>query len=91
MHSIHTDERASATGTLNFILSLGAGAVLAWIMATITAPIFDHIEPLTQGDPVATEALSYAQAFVAYWPAMIVFTSFFSYIALAVFRRELGV
>lgn len=91
MHHIFTDERASATGTLNFVLAIGAGAVIAWIFATITAPIFDRAETVAQGDPVATTAIGYAQAFVDYWPALAVFTAFFSYLALAVFRRELGV
>lgn len=91
MHRIATDDRASATGVLNFFLAIGAGAILAWIFRTIATPILDHAETAAEGDPVAMTAIGYGQAFVNYWPALAVFTAFFSLIALAVFRRELGV
>lgn len=91
MPDLRTNDRGSATGVLNFVLAIGAGAVLAWVLSTITAPIFARAETATEGDPVASTAIGYASAFVDYWPALALFTAFFSFLALAVFRREVGV
>lgn len=84
------DTRGSATGTSNFLLALFAGAILAWVLKTIAEPFIARAEADAAGDPTGTQAIAVASTVVDYWPMLVIFTAFFSYLALAVFQSSLA-
>ena len=88
-HDLLSDARGQATGIGNFILALGVGAILAWIIWLVTEPLFSNaaIQPAAN-DSVGTTANSWFEAFFANYPIFVLFAAFFSLLALAVFQRE---
>lgn len=81
------DNRASAIGISRFFLALLVGAVVYWIVESITEPLFKYSAD-SSSDPVAMEANNYLQTFGGHLPIIFLFFAFFSLLALAIFQRE---
>lgn len=82
------DDRASATGTVNFGLALIVGAIASWIIREVTSPVLERADTATAGDSVGATAVGYSEVFLGYQPVLFLFTAFFAYVALAVFQRQ---
>lgn len=83
------DDRAQATGIANFFLALLVGAVMSWIITSITTPLFDHAdETVAASDQVGATATNYFKIFITNFPMLFLFFSVFSILALSVYQRE---
>lgn len=87
---LRTDTRGSAGTGLNFLLALGAGALLAFILRQIALPFVERGRAATN-DPTALTALGYTETAVEYWPAVILLTAFFWFVGQALIDRGLGI
>mgnify|MGYP000459246308 CR=1 FL=1 len=87
---LRTDARGSAGTGFNFLLALGAGALLSLMLRQIALPFVEKGRAATT-DPTATTALGYTETAVRYWPAVILLTAFFYFVGQAVIDRGVGV
>lgn len=85
---IGMDNRAQSIGIAQFFLSLCVGAFVFWIVASITAPMFDYSYAST-ADPDALEATGWLETGVDYLPVIYLGIAFFGLIALSIFQREM--
>lgn len=74
-------------GIVRLFLSLGVAAMLFWVIAEVTAPLFDYTSEQSS-DPVAQTGTQYLQQFGDFFLVFALFVSFFGLIAYAVFSRE---
>lgn len=80
------DDRAQAIGIGRLFLSLGAGAIVFFIVGAVTAPLFEMANEHGSGQ-VATNGTTWLQQAVDYIPIAVLFVSFFGLVAYAVFTR----
>lgn len=83
------DTRGSAGTGLNFLLALGAGALLAFVLRVMALPFVSRIRAETT-DPTALTAASYTETAITFWPAVILLTAFFYLIGASLIERRVG-
>lgn len=83
------DNRGQATGIANFFLALIVGGVVSWLVATVTHPLFQHLDYDSLGGNAAY-AGTILQDYVAYFATIYLFCAFFSLIVLAVYQRGMA-
>lgn len=81
------DERAQSIGIARLFLSLGVGAIIIWIVGSLTAPLFEYAGEQTQSGTVYAEATNWLQQGVDFLPLAFLLISLFGLIAYSVFRR----
>lgn len=79
-----------AIGIAKFVLALGVGAIVIWIVSEVTAPLFTHVEGETASGDAAATGTQYLQEGVNFLPVLFLGVSFFGIIAYSVYSRELA-
>lgn len=87
MSRLYTDTRGQPIGLGRFFLSLIVGAILIFIVATVTSPILDRARNTGQTQ-TAADATSWFQSAVDLLPIVFLLIAFFGILAVAVFQRE---
>lgn len=65
------DNRGQAGSGVNFLLVVGAAAILGWVMSTATEPLLQHAnDALIASDTVGSQGLTYATQTIEYWPVV---------------------
>lgn len=79
----------SGTG-LNFLLALGAGAILAYVLRQFAMPITSMARSETN-DPTAIRAISYSETVIMYFALVVLLTAFFYLLTSAIVDRRFGI
>lgn len=81
------DDRGISIGIARFFLSLIVGAVMIFIVATVTDPILSRAETGSDGT-AAAPGTGWLQQGIDFMPVLFVLVAGFGLVAYAVFRRQ---
>lgn len=90
MTRLRNDTRGSSGAGLNFLLALGAGALMGYLLQAFIRPFIDLGRAETTSD-TALRALSYSEAVILYFGLVVLLTAFFYLITNALVNRRLGI
>lgn len=82
------DERAQSIGIARLFLSLAVGAIVYFILETVTDPILDRAGNATS-NATANQATAWLRQGIDYAPAAIAMLTFISLVVLAIYQREI--
>lgn len=82
------NQRASSIGISRLFLSVGVGAIMYYIVDTVTSPIFARASETNTAGSAGAQGTQYLGTGVDFLPIAFAFIAFFGLIAYSVFTRE---
>lgn len=81
------NNRAQSIGIVGFVLSLVVGAIVYWVVSTVSDPILTRATEATT-NPEANEATQWFREGVEFMPIAFMMIAFFGLVAYSVYHRE---